>query len=531
MQRTLAAALLAATVGLGAASVVGPAHASETGTTTPSAGAPTTKPGRAAEVLKRLDAMAGRLQKVANAAKRQALAAKVAAARSAASTGNLPSDGSLQALEGEIKAAAEDGSVSVPPPPNGSVPPGSGGPSVPSVPPGSGGPSVPPPPGPSVRPVPPPSGGPTSAPAGEAKGRALAALQGAARRVAGSSLPDAQKSALLARIAELRGRIETGKDPGEPSVGVVLKAVAEAFEPGKGGEDKPAAPKPVDPAVALATAKAKVSASSLDAAAKTALLAKIDALMAAIAGGQKPAEGAVRSVLDEVHRALGLKADDGAKRSDELRRRLEESRAKVAGAPIDDAVKTPLLDRIDAALGALAAGTRPSEAELEALGKAIAAALEQARATKPERPDAAARAAEVLKAQIEKIAASDLPADVKAQINAALQAALDKVASGADPKSVLDGGKDPVRTALEQQRASKVAELKAKLATAADKMDAAIDALAAKGADPAKVDAAKALIADARSALALAEDHEDLRAVWAILRDARLALTGGTPGS
>jgi hypothetical protein len=59
----------------------------------------------------------------------------------------------------------------------------------------------------------------------------------------------------------------------------------------------------------------------------------------------------------------------------------------------------------------------------------------------------------------------------------------------------------------------------------------AIDALAAKGADPAKVADAKALIADAKAALALAEDHEDLRAVWAILRDARLALTGGTPGS
>jgi hypothetical protein len=105
------------------------------------------------------------------------------------------------------------------------------------------------------------------------------------------------------------------------------------------------------------------------------------------------------------------------------------------------------------------------------------------------------------------------------------------VASGADPKSVLDGGKDPVRTALEQQRAAKLAELKAKLAAAADTMLVAIDALAAKGADPAKVADAKALIADAKAALALAEDHEDLRAVWAILRDARLALTGGTPGS
>jgi hypothetical protein len=311
----------------------------------------------------------------------------------------------------------------------------------------------------------------------------------------------------------------------------VLKAVAEALAPGTGGDGAGAA-KPVDPATALATARTKVTESTIDAAAKTALLGKIDALAAAIAAGQKPSEGAVRSVLEQVHEALGRKADDGAaKRSEELRRRLEDARANVAAAPIEAAAKKALLDRIDAVLGALATGTRPSEAELESLGKAIAAAFEQARDAKPERPDAAARAAEVLKAQMEKVAASDLPADVKAQIAAALQAALDKVASGADPKSVLDGGKDPVRTALEQQRAAKLAELKAKLAAAADTMLVAIDALAAKGADPAKVADAKALIADAKAALALAEDHEDLRAVWAILRDARLALTGGTPGS
>jgi hypothetical protein len=242
------------------------------------------------------------------------------------------------------------------------------------------------------------------------------------------------------------------------------------------------------------------------------------------------------------------KSDDKAKAArgsieviDNLIRRLKASK-------VDPAVRDGLVTRLLDMKASFAAGQLANAAVLQTLAGEVRAALGPSEneegttvpggstsSTTPEKDDDSdaakeskkqkgkavhARASEVLQAEIDKVNASNLPDDVKAKVVAALTQAQQNVASHVD---VVDAVKE-VHDTLEKQRADKFAAMQARLAGAADRVQAAIDKAAATPGNEAIIADANAKLVDARAKLAAATTTAELKAAWQLMRDIRKSL-------
>ena len=307
--------------------------------------------------------------------------------------------------------------------------------------------------------------------------------------------------------------------------------------------------------------KAVTASTTLDAAVRDALLARLDAAHVAAEAGNPLDNATMQALIKDVRAALGLAkrgddrkdqkaatpttSDDQATDTSEadgstdrhapgkesIVRLLDSAAAKVTASTLSDADKQVLLDKIAAVKAKVEAGTALGHEELGQLIGAVRAAVGGAGGHgdkhEGEHPEDAGKkpgdkALAEIDRQIAKIQASNLPADVKAKIVAALDEAKAKIVAG-DATAGTDGGA-AARKAIEDHRKAELDALSARLTAAADKIDARLATLAADPANDALVAAAQAKLAQARDLLTLSATPDDLRNAWHLLREVRQAL-------
>ena len=307
--------------------------------------------------------------------------------------------------------------------------------------------------------------------------------------------------------------------------------------------------------------KAVTASTTLDAAVRDALLARLDAAHVAAEAAHPLDNATMQALIKDVRAALG-RAKGGDDRKDQkaatpttsddqatdasegvgstdrhapskegIVRLLDSAAAKVTASTLSDADKQVLLDKIAAVKAKVEAGTALGHEELGQLIGAVRAAVGGAGGHgdkhEGQHPEDAGKkpgdkALAEIDRQIAKIQASNLPADVKAKIVAALDEAKAKIVAG-DTTAGTDGGA-AARKAIEDHRKAELDALSARLNAAADKIDAKLATLAADRANDALVAAARAKLAQARDLLTLSATPDDLRNAWHLLREVRQAL-------
>ena len=307
--------------------------------------------------------------------------------------------------------------------------------------------------------------------------------------------------------------------------------------------------------------KAVTASTTLDAAVRDALLARLDAAHVAAEAAHPLDNATMQALIRDVRAALGL-AKGGDDRKDQkaatpttsddqatvaseavgstdrhapskegIVRLLDSAAAKVTASTLSDADKQVLLDKIAAMKAKVEAGTALGHEELGQLIGALRAAVGGAGGHgdkhEGQHPEDAGKkpgdkALAEIDRQIAKIQASNLPADVKAKIVAALDEAKAKIVAG-DTTAGTDGGA-AARKAIEDHRKAELDALSARLTAAADKIDAKLATLAADPANDALVAAARPKLAQARDLLTLSATPDDLRNAWHLLREVRQAL-------
>ena len=300
---------------------------------------------------------------------------------------------------------------------------------------------------------------------------------------------------------------------------------------------------------------ARVQNSEIPAARKAELLARLNAFKAQAKVGPIDT-GALQTVIRAITEALGRplttdaprpsnpttsvvrsttthqddhESEDHAKEVAALIALLDRATAKVNESTLPDADKAALLEKIAAVKAKLQSGTPLGKEELgklmstlrETLSKVIPPSSTSS-TTHAERPHTGVeQAIAAIEAQIARMRASDLPDDVKAKVIEALSKALEQIRASKKPSGD-DRGK--VRDDLAARKAARLAEMVHKLSGLADRIDAKADSLAGLPDSAPVIELAKANVAKAREQLSLASSTDDLKAIFGLLRDAKVAL-------
>jgi hypothetical protein len=306
----------------------------------------------------------------------------------------------------------------------------------------------------------------------------------------------------------------------------------------------------------------RVQSSKLDDATKQALIARLNDMKVAAAAGTIDTP-ALAQLIRDVNTALGRPTGDDhatslpgsptttendasddhssttkpAKPVDKVGvlALLDKASAKVKESALLDADKAALLERIAAVRAKAEAGNLGGTEELgkllnsvrEALSKVVHPEIESKDATgtatsRPERKgNASERALAAIDAQIAKIKASTLPDDVKASAIEALNNVKTQIAAGVKPGD--DKPADVIEN-IKEHKAKRLAEMVTKLTALADRIGVKADEVAALPNSADAVAFAKANVAMAREQLALAATPEELRAVYLLLKQAKMAL-------
>ena len=132
------------------------------------------------------------------------------------------------------------------------------------------------------------------------------------------------------------------------------------------------------------------------------------------------------------------------------------------------------------------------------------------------------RAQATLQLAIDTVATLNVSDEVKAMIVDALTQAIQNLANGGSA-SMADAPAE-VRQELDRIKAARFASLMTRMLALADRVQAAINELAAGGGNENLVASASALLTDARARLTAATSSSDLRSVWRSLREIRRSL-------
>jgi hypothetical protein len=209
--------------------------------------------------------------------------------------------------------------------------------------------------------------------------------------------------------------------------------------------------------------------------------------------------------------------------------------AKVKDSALPDADKAALLEQLAAVKAKAEAGTLAGTEDLgkvlnavrEALSKVVRPEVEDkdASGTSTSRPErkgtSMERALAAIDEQIVKIKASALSDDVKASAIEALNNVKTQIAAGVKPGDDKPGD---VSDHIKEHKAKRLGEMVAKLSALADRIDAKADEVAVLPNSADAVALAKSNVAKARDLLALAATPEDLRAAYRLLKEAKMAL-------
>jgi hypothetical protein len=297
----------------------------------------------------------------------------------------------------------------------------------------------------------------------------------------------------------------------------------------------------------------RVQSSKLDDATKQALMARLNDMKVAAAAGTIDTP-ALAQLIRDVNTALGRPTGDdhatslpGSPTTTENDASDDHSSTTKPAKPFDKVgvlalldkasakVKAALLERIAAVRAKAEAGNLGGTEELgkllnsvrEALSKVVHPEIESKDATgtatsRPERKgNASERALAAIDAQIAKIKASTLPDDVKASAIEALNNVKTQIAAGVKPGD--DKPADVIEN-IKEHKAKRLAEMVTKLTALADRIGVKADEVAALPNSADAVAFAKANVAMAREQLALAATPEELRAVYLLLKQAKMAL-------